>query len=126
MELLREAGFSPLEVIHAATQEGARLLGHEDQIGTIRVGRKADLVVIKGNPLANMKLLFGTGSIRLNDATGKVDRVGGVDYTIKDGIIYDAKALRAEVRAMVARQKAERGMQPGIMTIENAEASTLP
>lgn len=126
MELLREAGFSPLEVIHAATQEGARLLGHEDQIGTIRVGRKADLVVIKGNPLANMKLLFGTGSIRLNDATGKVDRVGGVDYTIKDGIIYDAKALRAEVRAMVARQKAERGMPPGIMTIENAEASTLP
>ncbi len=124
--MLREAGFSPLEVIHAATQEGARLLGHEDQIGTIRVGRKADLVVIKGNPLANMKLLFGTGSIRLNDATGKVDRVGGVDYTIKDGIIYDAKALRAEVRAMVARQKAERGMQPGIMTIENAEASTLP
>ncbi|MGV8267919.1 amidohydrolase family protein, partial [Pseudomonas aeruginosa] len=77
MELLREAGFSPLEVIHAATQEGARLLGHEDQIGTIRVGRKADLVVIKGNPLANMKLLFGTGSIRLDDATGKVERVGG-------------------------------------------------
>ncbi|MDG2513580.1 hypothetical protein P7B04_12825 [Sphingobium yanoikuyae] len=64
--------------------------------------------------------------IRLNDATGKVDRVGGVDYTIKDGIIYDAKALRAEVRAMVARQKAERGIPPGIMTIENAEASTLP
>ena len=86
----------------------------------------ADLVVIKGNPLANMKLLFGTGSIRLDDATGKVDRVGGVDYTIKDGIIYDAKALRAEVRAMVARQKAERGIPPGIMTIENAEASTLP
>ncbi len=73
-----------------------------------------------------MKLLFGAGSIRLNDATGKVDRVGGVDYTIKDGIIYDAKALRAEIRAMVARQKAERDMPPGIMTIENAEASTLP
>jgi cytosine/adenosine deaminase-related metal-dependent hydrolase len=123
MELMREAGFSPLEVIHAATQEGARLLGHEDQLGTIRVGRKADLVVIRDNPLANLKLLFGTGSVRLNDATGKVERVGGIDYTIKDGIIYDARALRAEIRDMVARQKAERGMPAGIMTIENAEAS---
>jgi hypothetical protein len=126
MELLREAGFSPLEVIHAATQVGARLLGHEDQVGTIRVGRKADLVVIKGNPLANMKLLFGTGSVKLNNATGKVERVGGVDYTIKDGIIYDARQLREEVRAMVSRQKADRGMPEGIMTIENAQTAPLP
>ena len=55
MELLREAGFSALEVIHAATQAGARTLGHEDQVGTIRVGRKADLVIVNGNPLANLK-----------------------------------------------------------------------
>ena len=120
MELMREAGFSSLEVIHAATQEGARLLGHDDQVGTIRVGRKADLVIVKGNPLANLKLLFGTGSVKLNDATGKVERVGGVAYTIKDGIIYDAAKLRAEVRDMVAKSKAERGLPPGPMVIENA------
>ena len=120
MELMREAGFSPLEVIHAATQEGARLLGHDDQVGTIRVGRKADLVIVKGNPLANLKLLFGTGSVRLNDATGKVERVGGVAYTVKDGIIYDAAKLRAEIRDMVAKSKAERGLPPGPMVIENA------
>jgi imidazolonepropionase-like amidohydrolase len=107
-------------VIHAATQEGARLLGHDDQVGTIRVGRKADLVIVKGNPLANLKLLFGTGSVRLNDATGKVERVGGVAYTVKDGIIYDAAKLRAEIRDMVAKSKAERGLPPGPMVIENA------
>ena len=121
MELLREAGFSPLEVIHAATQEGARLLGHEDEVGTIRAGRKADLVVVKGNPVANLKLLFGTGTVRLNDETGQVERIGGIDYTIKDGIIYDARELRAQVRQMVAEAKAERGLPPGPMTIENVD-----
>lgn len=121
MELLREAGFSPLEVIHAATQVGAQVLGVENEVGTIRVGRKADLVVVKGNPLSNMKLLFGTGTIKLNDDTGKVDRIGGISLTIKDGIIYDAAKLRADVREMVARQKAERGMPPGIMTIPNGQ-----
>lgn len=122
MELMREAGFSSLEVIHAATQEGARLLGHDDQVGTIRVGRKADLVIVKGNPLANLKLLFGTGTVKLNDATGKVERVGGIAYTVKDGIIYDAAKLRAEIRDMVAKSKADRGLPPGPMVIENAAA----
>jgi cytosine/adenosine deaminase-related metal-dependent hydrolase len=121
MELLREAGFSPLEVIHSATQEGARLLGHEDQVGTIRVGRKADLVVVKGNPLANLKLLFGTGTLHLNDETGKVERIGGIAWTIKDGILYDARKLRAEIRQMVHDAKAARGLPDGAMTIETAE-----
>lgn len=123
LELLREAGFSPLEVIHAATQSGARLLGHEDQVGTVRVGRKADLAIVKGNPLANMKLLFGTGTLKLNDEAGKVERIGGVAYTVKDGIVYDARKLRAEVREMVARQKAERHIPPGPMVIEGVDLS---
>jgi hypothetical protein len=123
MVLMREAGFSPLEVIHAATQAGAKALGHEDQVGTIRVGRKADLVIVKGNPLANMKLLFGTGTLKLNDETGKVERIGGISYTVKDGIVYDAKKLREEVREMVARQKAERHIPPGPMTIEAVDLS---
>lgn len=120
MELLREAGFSPLEVIHAATQVGAETLGHENEVGTIRVGRKADFAIVEGNPLSNMKLLFGTGTIKLNDATGKTERVGGVKYTIKDGIVYDARQLRAEIRDMVAKAKTARGMSQGVMTIENA------
>ncbi|HEU4969849.1 amidohydrolase family protein [Sphingomonas sp.] len=121
MELLREAGFSPLEVIHAATQQGARLLGHDDQVGTIRVGRKADLVVVKGNPLANLKLLFGTGTLHLNDQTGRVERIGGIAWTIKDGILYDAQKLRAEIRKMVADAKAARGLPPGPMPVVTAE-----
>ncbi|GAO39805.1 putative hydrolase [Sphingomonas changbaiensis NBRC 104936] len=122
LELLREAGFSPLEVIHSATQEGARLLGHEDQVGTIRVGRKADLVVVKGNPLANLKLLFGTGTLHLDDKTGKVERIGGIAWTIKDGILYDARQLRAEIRKMVLDAKTARGLPAGAMAIETAES----
>jgi adenine deaminase len=122
MELLREAGFSSLEVIHAATQEGARLLGHDDQVGTIRVGRKADLVVVKGNPLANLKLLFGTGTLHLDDNTGKVERTGGIAWTIKDGILYDAGKLRAEIRKMVLDAKAARGLPPGPMPVVTAES----
>src|SRR5690606_40773706 len=59
MELLREAGFSSLEVLHAATGVGAKILGHEDRAGNVRVGRKADLVLVRGNPVANLKLLYG-------------------------------------------------------------------
>lgn len=116
MELLREAGFSPLEVIRAATQEGARLLGHDD-VGTIAPGKKADLVIVKGNPLANLKLLMGTGTIRLDDASGKAQRVGGIAWTVRDGIFYDGKKLRADIREMVARSKAERGLPAGAMPI---------
>ena len=65
----------------------------------------ADLVLVGENPLQNMKVLYGTGALRLNDQTGKVDRVGGIRYTIKDGIVYDAKKLLADVAAMVEKQK---------------------
>lgn len=105
LELLREAGFHPLEVIRAATLSGAEALGAADRIGSIEAGKLADLVVLEDNPLANLKLLYGTGHLRL-DADGKPRRVGGVKYTIKDGIVYDAKALLGEVRAMVAEAKA--------------------
>ena len=55
-------------------------------------------------------MLYGTGAIRLNEQTGKTERVGGVRWTIKDGIIYDAKELLADVRRMVNEQKRERGI----------------
>ena len=53
-------------------------------------------------------MLYGTGALRLNDASGQVERVGGIRYTIKDGIVYDAKRLLADVAAMVEKQKKAR------------------
>ena len=120
LALLREAGFSPLEVIHSATLQGARQLGIDADVGSIQVGKKADFVVVGENPLANLHVLHGTGTIRLNDDTGKVQRVGGIRYTIKDGIVYDAKALLAEVAATVQAEKDRLGIEPGIMPIANA------
>ena len=53
----------------------------------------------------NLKVLYGTGWLRVNDTTGAVERVGGVKYVIKDGIVYDAKKLLADVEKMVAEAK---------------------
>jgi hypothetical protein len=111
LELLREAGFHPLEVIRAATLKGAEALGRADQIGTVEPGKLADFVVVEENPLRNLKVLYGTGAIKL-DETNQPTRVGGVKYTIKDGIVYDAKKLLADVRAMVARAKSEAVTNP--------------
>ena len=116
LELLREAGFTPLEVIRSATLYGAEELESPKQgvmpaqadvdFGIIRPGKLADMVIVGENPLANLKVLYPTGWMRLNDETGRVERVGGIKYTIKDGIVYDAKELLAEVAEMVAKQKA--------------------
>jgi hypothetical protein len=57
------------------------------------------------NPLSNIKVLYGTGHMRLNPQTNKQEKVGGVKYTIKDGIVYDAQKLLAEVAASVAAEK---------------------
>jgi imidazolonepropionase-like amidohydrolase len=113
LELLQEAGFHPLEVVQAATMNGALTL-HEPkrlplQFGIVREGLLADLVIVEENPLANFKVLYGTGALKLNERTGRIERVGGVRWTIKDGIVYDAHRLLADVAAMVERQKRERG-----------------
>ena len=112
LELLREAGFHPIEVIRAATYHGAlqlhkpKGLADELDFGLLRPGLKADLVVVDENPLQNLKVLYGTGAVKLNDDTGEVERVGGIKYTIKDGIVYDARQLLEDVREMVTRAKA--------------------
>lgn len=115
LELLREAGFHPLEVIRAATLNGAEALKMDDQIGSIQVGKLADMVLVEENPLENLKVLYGTGAIKLTEEN-KVVRAGGVKYTIKDGIIYDSKKLLEEVRERVAQAKLAEGFeirQPG-------------
>ena len=113
-ELLQEAGFHPLEVIRGATLHGAQALhepkGEPIAFGVVRAGLLADLVIVPENPVANLKVLYGTGAVRLNEQTGKSERVGGIRYTIKDGIVYDARKLLADVARMAEKQKQERGI----------------
>jgi len=116
LELLREAGFHPLEVIRSATLNGAEALGWDDKIGSVQIGKLADFVIVEENPLQNLKVLYGTGAIKLTESN-EVVRVGGVKYTIKDGVVYDAKKLLLEVKQMVDTQKEEKKWilkQPGI------------
>ncbi len=116
LELLREAGFHPLEVIRSATLNGAQLLGMDKDIGSVEIGKLADFAIVDQNPLENLQVLYGTGAIKLMD-DNTVKRVGGIKYTIKDGIIYDAKKLLADVKKIVDEEKAKAGFtikQPGI------------
>ncbi len=116
LELLREAGFHPLEVIQSATYNAAEALGLEDEIGSVEIGKKADLILLKENPLKNLKSLYGTGAIKLTE-DNEIVRVGGVSYTIKDGVIYDAKQLLRDVKTIVDEAKAAEDFkinQPGM------------
>ncbi len=105
LELLQEAGFHPLEVIQAATRNGAELLGLADTVGSIAPGKSADILLVDGNPVANFKRLYGTGHMYLDRETGELGRVGGVETTISRGVVYDAKALLADVGRMVSEAR---------------------
>ncbi len=123
MELLEEAGFHPLEVIKMATVNGAKLIGMEDRLGRVRQGFIADLLVVNGNPQENLRLLnpYGTDVLTYDgkpvnnysalvpgDPKIKVERGGGIEWTIKDGIPYHVPTLMKEVKAMVDEARAER------------------
>jgi imidazolonepropionase-like amidohydrolase len=119
LELMREAGFHPLEVIKAATLNGAQALGMDKEIGSVEIGKLADFVITEENPLMNFQSLYGTGAIKLVE-NNKVVRVGGVKYTVKDGIVYDAKKLLADVKKMVDDEKVKTGFkitQPGALKL---------
>jgi imidazolonepropionase-like amidohydrolase len=83
VELLVEAGFTPIEAIHIATFNGAQYLGEADRIGTIAPGHQADLVVIKGDP------------------SKKIEDIENVETVFKDGIGYDSAKLIESVRGVV-------------------------
>jgi imidazolonepropionase-like amidohydrolase len=104
LELHQEAGFQPLVVIQQATANNAKILGEETRIGRVRIGYLADILVVNGNPLENLKVLYPGGFDDLRD--GKVVHNGGVEWTIKDGIPYHAPTLAAEVREIVAKARA--------------------
>jgi imidazolonepropionase-like amidohydrolase len=83
LELLVEAGFTPLEAIHIATYNGAQYLGELERIGTIAAGKQADLVVMKGDP------------------SKKVEDIENTEIVFKDGVGYDSAKLIESVRGLV-------------------------
>lgn len=104
LQLHEEAGFHPIEVIEHATHNGAKALGQADKLGRIRPGHAADIVIVKGNPLANLQVLMPRGLNETLDAQSE----GGVEWTIKDGIPYNAKVLLVDARAIVKDARSER------------------
>jgi hypothetical protein len=106
LELHQEAGFHTLKVIQHATGNNARILGQEEKLGRVRAGWLADLIVVNGNPLENLKVLYPTGVDEIRD--GKTVRAGGVEWTIKDGIPYHGPTLMKELKEMVAKARIER------------------
>jgi imidazolonepropionase-like amidohydrolase len=111
MELLQEAGFTPLEVIRAATLDSAEFLRIDKTTGSVEIGKRADLLIVDQNPLENLKVLYGTGALGI-DANGKLTRVGGVRYTIKSGLLYDSRAVLANVKEMVRDARARAAASP--------------
>lgn len=101
LELLQHCGFSPLEVIRAATWSGARHLGVED-LGLVRPGYLADLVLLRENPLNDLKVYYPTGLERWDRRTGEKSTVQGIKYTIKNGVVHDTAQLLQDVRKSVA------------------------
>lgn len=83
VELLVEAGFTPVEAIHIATSNGAEFLGELDTIGTLAVDKAADIVVIQGDPSANIK------------------DIEKVELVFKDGVGYDSAKLIDSVKGLV-------------------------
>jgi imidazolonepropionase-like amidohydrolase len=86
LELLVEAGFTPVEAIHIATQNGATYLGESAQIGSIAAGKQADLVVIAGNPGQN------------------IDDIENVQTVFKDGVGFDPAKLAQSVQGLVGQR----------------------
>jgi hypothetical protein len=103
MELHQEAGFDTIQIIQQATGNNAKILGQETRLGRVRAGWMADLIVVNGNPLENLKVLYPTGVDEIRD--GRTVHTGGVEWTIKDGIPYHSPELFAHVKEMVAKSR---------------------
>lgn len=97
MELHQEAGFHPLQVLSQATSNNARILGKETEIGYVRPGYLADLLVLDANPLADFRILY--------PPTRGVPQSGKILWTIKDGVPYHAPSLANRVKEIVAADR---------------------
>lgn len=104
LELLQEAGLHPIDVIRAATTNATQALGWERHCG-IRVGCVADLAVVNGNPVDNLKVMYGRGyGVYGLVPRGEQWRQGGVAWTIRGGVVFDAQALLREAEWYVAAE----------------------
>lgn len=103
LQLMRESGMHPLEVIRAATKNSAETL-REPSLGLVRPGYKADLVIVDGNPAENFRYLYSFGALRTGD-DGEVQRTEGILHTIKDGVVIENERLMEEVEQMVQESK---------------------
>lgn len=102
LELLLEAGLTPLEVVRAATQEGARTL-QEPAMGVLRPGFAADLLIVDENPLEDFKVLMGRPPV---DAAGNPQRRSKIRNVIVNGRVMDPDLLLADVERIVAAERA--------------------
>jgi hypothetical protein len=106
---LQEAGIHPIDVIRVATTNATQALGMTKYCG-IRVGCAADLAVVNGNPIDNFKVMYGRGYgfhglVPHNEQW----KHGGVAWTIKDGVLFDAQALLREAEWYVQQERARLG-----------------
>jgi hypothetical protein len=99
LQLGRETGMKTLEVLKSATYTSAKTLG-EPKLGLVRPGYKADLLIVDGNPAANLKYLYSFGDLTL-DKSGAMVRTKGIVHTIKDGVVLENANLMREVERMV-------------------------
>jgi hypothetical protein len=83
VELLVEAGFTPLEAIQIATLNGAKFLGEDARIGSLAPGKQADLMIVKGNPATN------------------IADIEKIEIVFKDGVGYDSEKLIQSVQGLV-------------------------
>ena len=107
LQLLRETGLHNLEVLKAATFNSAQTL-REENLGLIRPGYTADMVIVDGNPAYNLRFMYSFGALT-RDNDGNMFRTNGIVHTIKDGIVIENANLMREVERMVVESKREAG-----------------
>ena len=122
LQLTRETGMHPLEVIKAATFNSAETL-RQPELGLVRPGYLADLVLVDGNPAYNFRFMYSFGALRLDD-NGEMIRTRGIVHTIKDGIVINNARLMEEVERMVANSK--QGVGPSVLETPFVTRPTRP
>lgn len=102
LQLIHEAGLSPLEVLRSATRSSAMTLRRDD-LGLVQTGFTADLLIVDGNPLENLRFLYAFGALDRID--GEIVRRGGIRWTIKGGVLFDNAVLTDAVLRTVEDAK---------------------